>query len=112
MLFILYRTIDILKSLNSTLCHFVFNWKFVLYNSIKMSGLKERFHYMPKNVVPIMDIDFVNKTKHDLLHNDLFQRLANGEKSFVVTTNPEIVMKKRKEAEYKTSVQETDAIVS
>lgn len=111
MLFILYRTIDILKSLNSTLCHFVFNWKFVLYNSIKMSGLKERFHYMPKNVVPIMDIDFVNITKHDLLHNDLFPRLANGEKSFVVTANPEFVMKTREDAEFKAIVQAADFVV-
>lgn len=64
-----------------------------------------------KNNVSIMDINFYNTTKQDLLKNDLYPRIARGEKCFLVTANPEIVMYARDEAEYKAIVQSADFVI-
>lgn len=64
-----------------------------------------------RNEVSIMDIKFINATKADLLKNELLPRLRDGKKSFLVTANPEIVMKTREDAAYKEMVQQADYVV-
>ncbi|MFD1037161.1 WecB/TagA/CpsF family glycosyltransferase [Virgibacillus byunsanensis] len=64
-----------------------------------------------KNTVTIMDITFLNVTKKDFLYDELFPRLNRQQKSFVVTANPEIVMKAREDHGYKQAVQSADYIV-
>lgn len=68
---------------------------------------------MPKlgQTVSIMDIDFLNKTKDEFLKDCLYPRLQQGRKCFVVTANPEIVMKTREDGSYKGIVQSADYIV-
>jgi len=73
--------------------------------------VKRGFNGMKKDVVTIMDIDFYNTTKKDLLEQDLYPRLERGIKSFVVTANPEIVMHTRENAEYKRIVQSADFVI-
>lgn len=62
--------------------------------------------------VLIMDIPFFNTTKKDFLQNHLFPRLANEEKNFVVTANPEIVMQARENITYKKAVQSADYVIA
>ena len=64
-----------------------------------------------EQTVSIMDIDFLNKTKADFLEECLYYRLQQGKKCFVVTANPEIVMKAREDAGYKGIIQSADYIV-
>lgn len=64
-----------------------------------------------KKSVTIMDIPFVNATKSDFLQFALFPHLYRKEKCFVVTANPEIVMKTREDEEYKQIVQSADYVV-
>jgi len=64
-----------------------------------------------KNIVSIMDIGFINITKNDLLQSHLYPSLDNGEKTFIVTANPEIVMKTKEEASYKSMVKKADYVV-
>lgn len=60
--------------------------------------------------VTIMEIDFINTTKVDFLQNHLSPRLIQQKKSFIVTANPEIVMKTREDADYKGIVQSADYV--
>lgn len=64
-----------------------------------------------KNTVQIMDIDFVHTTKKNLLHYELFPRLNRQQKCFIVTANPEIVMRTREDEEYKRIVQHADFVI-
>lgn len=66
---------------------------------------------MNKNVVTIMDIDFYNTTKQNLLENNLFPGLDGERKCFIVTANPEIVMHTREKNEYKMIVQSADYVI-
>ncbi|HLR40993.1 MAG TPA: WecB/TagA/CpsF family glycosyltransferase [Virgibacillus sp.] len=59
----------------------------------------------------IMDIPFLNETKEGFLQNHLLPRLEKEQKTFVVTANPEIVMKTREDARYKTIVQSADYVI-
>src|SRR5699024_7319841 len=61
--------------------------------------------------VSIMDIDFLNKTKSNFLEECLYPRLQQGKKCFVVTANPEIVMKAREDTGYKEIIRTADYIV-
>ncbi len=61
--------------------------------------------------VSIMDIEFLNVTQQDFLNNHLFPRLNKREKTFVVTANPEIVMRTKEDATYKQIVQSADYVV-
>lgn len=58
-----------------------------------------------------MGIDFVNTTKKDLLHYYLYPMLNKSQKCFIVTANPEIVMKTREDASYKNMVEQADFVV-
>lgn len=61
--------------------------------------------------VNIMDIEFVNTTKETLLTKHLFPILLNQQKCFIVTANPEIVMKAQEDQNYKQTVQQAHYIV-
>lgn len=61
--------------------------------------------------VSIMDIDFINITKKDLLNNYLYRHLDKKEKCYIVTANPEIVMKTKEDYTYKQTVQKADYVV-
>ncbi|WP_010648251.1 WecB/TagA/CpsF family glycosyltransferase [Oceanobacillus massiliensis] len=61
--------------------------------------------------VKIMDISFINTTKKDLLHYHLFPKLNTGQQCFVVTANPEIVMKAREDDTYKQIIQSADYVI-
>src|SRR5690625_3261265 len=80
---------------------------------LKIYYITGRMQEMPKvgQTVSIMDIDFLNKTKGDFLEECLYPRLQQGKKCFVVTANPEIVMKAREDAGYKEIIQTADYIV-
>lgn len=58
----------------------------------------------------IMGIPFNNLTKKAFIEEELTIRLKNQQKTFVVTANPEIVMKTRQNKAYKEVVQEADYI--
>ncbi|MGM8366167.1 WecB/TagA/CpsF family glycosyltransferase [Virgibacillus sp. W0181] len=64
----------------------------------------------PKTV-SIMDIPFTNSTREELLNDKLIPAVRRGEKCFVVTANPEIVMKTREDVSYKNAVKAADYIV-
>lgn len=66
---------------------------------------------MEKDVVTVMDIDFYNTTKRDLLEQDLYPRLEREEKTFLVTANPEFVMHAQEDKEFKQIVQSADFVV-
>lgn len=61
--------------------------------------------------VSIMDIDFLNITKRNFLEEHLYLHLQQQQKCFVVTANPEIVMKAREDVLYKEMIQSADYIV-
>ncbi|WP_106496188.1 WecB/TagA/CpsF family glycosyltransferase [Lentibacillus sp. Marseille-P4043] len=63
------------------------------------------------NFVSIMGIPFVNITKEKLLQNHLFPRLIEKEKCYIVTANPEMVMRTTEDASYKKQVNAADFIV-
>ena len=62
------------------------------------------------NRVEIMDIPFINERKETLL-NQVYQAVENNDKQFIVTANPEIVMKTRADRAYKQIVQSADYVV-
>ena len=64
-----------------------------------------------QNKIKIMGIPFINKTKESILNDYLKQAVENEEKKFIVTANPEIVMKTREDSNYKKIVQSADLIV-
>ncbi|WP_164667648.1 WecB/TagA/CpsF family glycosyltransferase [Virgibacillus doumboii] len=61
--------------------------------------------------VRIMDIDFLNVTKEDFLKNHIYPVLMNEEKGYIVTGNPEIVMRTREDEKYKQAVQSADYVI-
>lgn len=65
-----------------------------------------------KESVSIMDIDFLKTTKDDFLQGKLLPKLKKEEKCFVVTANPEIVMKTREDDLYKRVVQSADYVIA
>ncbi len=73
----------------------------------------ERMQRMSKvgQTVSIMNIDFLNITKTNFLEDYLYLHLQQQQKSFVVTANPEIVMKAREDVAYKEMIQSADYIV-
>lgn len=62
--------------------------------------------------VHIMDIPFLNKTKTAFLKEELYPRIHNNEKTFIVTANPEIVMETKSDAQYKAIVQSAHYVVA
>ncbi|MGY0691318.1 WecB/TagA/CpsF family glycosyltransferase [Virgibacillus sp. FSP13] len=64
-----------------------------------------------RNTVTIMDIPFLNTTKSDFLNHYLLPGLADKHNSFVVTANPEIVMRAREDAAYKKAIQSADYVI-
>jgi N-acetylglucosaminyldiphosphoundecaprenol N-acetyl-beta-D-mannosaminyltransferase len=64
-----------------------------------------------KDFVKIMDIPFLNKTKKDALNHYIFPRLNKQQKCFIVTGNPEIVMKTREDPTYKQIVLSADYVI-
>lgn len=65
----------------------------------------------PSNVISIMDIDFINSTKEELLEKHLIPRLKREEKCYLVTANPEIVMRTNEDPAYKAMVHTADFVV-
>src|SRR5690625_2472604 len=82
-----------------------------MVNFIYFDSLAREVQIMEKNVVTIMDINFYNTTRQSLLEKDLYPRLEHGEKSFLVTANPEFVMKSREDAEFKAILQSADYVI-
>ncbi|WP_085991050.1 WecB/TagA/CpsF family glycosyltransferase [Oceanobacillus senegalensis] len=64
-----------------------------------------------ENLVTIMGIDFINVTKEDLLQHYLYPRLKREEKSFIVTANPEMVMRSKEDASFKEIMRTADFTV-
>lgn len=64
-----------------------------------------------EQTVTIMDIEFLNTTKTNFLEGHLYLHLQQERKCFVVTANPEIVMKAREDTAYKRAIQSADYIV-
>lgn len=58
-----------------------------------------------------MDIPFINLTKHDFLHKCLLPSIKQENKKFIVTANPEIVMKTKEDPSYKNAVLAADYVV-
>lgn len=63
------------------------------------------------NHVRIMDIPFINETKEEFSTNYVQKAVDNQQKKFIITANPEIVMKTRDDKSYKKIVQSADYIV-
>lgn len=61
--------------------------------------------------VSIMDVNFLNTTQKEFLEKCLFPRLKDQEKCFVVTANPEIVMKTKIDTQYKQSIKKADYVI-
>lgn len=59
----------------------------------------------------VMEIDFVNSTKDVFVEEQVVPRLDAGEKCFIVTANPEIVMEAVENPAYKQVVQGADFVV-
>ncbi|MCM3718487.1 WecB/TagA/CpsF family glycosyltransferase [Fictibacillus phosphorivorans] len=64
-----------------------------------------------KKTVRILGVDFVNSTLFEFL-NTLSGHLEREEKTFVVTANPEIVMKVREDANYRAVVEKADYVTA
>lgn len=65
---------------------------------------------MNKKTVNILDIPFIQTTKH-LLLQEILQMIKNREKRFIVTANPEIVMHAKKDPKYKEVIQSADFVI-
>jgi N-acetylglucosaminyldiphosphoundecaprenol N-acetyl-beta-D-mannosaminyltransferase len=61
--------------------------------------------------VSIMDINFINTTKDNLLNHHIYPALTNNKKRFIVTANPEIVMRARANVAYKRNILRADYII-
>lgn len=61
--------------------------------------------------VPIMDVDFINLSQKDFLSDHIQPLLMNQEKCYIVTANPEIVMKIREDRGYQEMVKQATYIV-
>jgi len=62
------------------------------------------------NRVRIMDIPFINEERGILLQN-IKKAVKKNQKKFIVTANPEIVMKTRRDKTYKKIIQSADYVV-
>ncbi len=60
----------------------------------------------------IMDISFLNVTKDEILNNHLYKDLLEGNKKFIVTANPEIVMESRNDEYYKNCILSADYVIA
>ncbi|WP_430790338.1 WecB/TagA/CpsF family glycosyltransferase [Virgibacillus flavescens] len=65
---------------------------------------------MNKNV-SIMDVSFLNTTQREFLDSYIFPALKRQERCFVVTANPEIVMKTREDQDYKKAINKADYVI-
>ncbi|TVT28895.1 WecB/TagA/CpsF family glycosyltransferase [Salinicoccus cyprini] len=61
--------------------------------------------------VRVMDIDFTSTTMDLFLSNAVYPRLAQSQKCFIVTANPEIVIATRHNARFKETVQSADYVL-
>nr|WP_147534193.1 WecB/TagA/CpsF family glycosyltransferase [Bacillus marasmi] len=66
---------------------------------------------MTGNKVKILNVDFQNTTR-ELLLNELTERITKGDKTFVVTANPEIVMYANSDPEYLSIVNKSDYTIA
>jgi N-acetylglucosaminyldiphosphoundecaprenol N-acetyl-beta-D-mannosaminyltransferase len=66
---------------------------------------------MQKESIDILNIPFVNKTKDDIVHDLYNQYLKEEKKAFIVTANPEIVMRARTDTDYLYTLSKADYIV-
>ncbi|AKG73444.1 WecB/TagA/CpsF family glycosyltransferase [Salinicoccus halodurans] len=62
--------------------------------------------------VTVMDIDFFNTSMNAFLKHIVYPDLANGNKCFIVTANPEIVIETRDHPEFKKVVQSADYVLA
>lgn len=78
-----------------------------------MNNDKERMLVMSEasQTVSIMGIEFLNITKRSFLEDRLYPHIKQQQKCFVVTANPEIVMKTREDVTYKKIIQSADYVV-
>ncbi|WP_066258911.1 WecB/TagA/CpsF family glycosyltransferase [Neobacillus drentensis] len=65
---------------------------------------------MKTNLVPVLDINFVNKRFNQVVEM-LFLDIRSNRKSFIVTANPEIVMYAHEHPDYKKIIQSADMVV-
>ena len=65
---------------------------------------------MKTNLVPVLDINFVNKRFNQVVEM-LFLDIKSNRKSFIVTANPEIVMYAHEHPDYKKIIQSADMVV-
>src|SRR5699024_5948197 len=61
--------------------------------------------------IKIMDIPFINETKEEFLTNYVQKAVEKHQKQFIITANPEIVMKTKDDKAYKKIVQSADYVV-
>lgn len=61
--------------------------------------------------VKIMNIPFINETKEEFLINYVQKAVDKHQKKFIITANPEIVMKTKDDKAYKKIVQSADYVV-
>ncbi|MCP8617486.1 WecB/TagA/CpsF family glycosyltransferase [Salirhabdus salicampi] len=59
----------------------------------------------------IMGIPFVKNNREELLQQSIYPRLREGEKQFIVTANPEIVMRANEDPSYKERIQQADYVL-
>lgn len=62
--------------------------------------------------VKVMDIDFFNTSMNAFLKHIVYPDLANGNRSFIVTANPEFVIETRDHPEFKKVVQSADYVLA
>lgn len=75
--------------------------------------LKGRWQMADKmKTVSIMDIDFLSITKEELMRDLIIPKLEKREKCFIVTANPEIVMKTRQNKQYREYVRSADYTIA
>lgn len=65
---------------------------------------------MKKNVVYIEDIPFYSSTMKDFIHIEIKKRIDEGQKTFIVTANPEIVEYARSHDDYCSIILQADYI--
>ncbi|WP_246569733.1 WecB/TagA/CpsF family glycosyltransferase [Lentibacillus saliphilus] len=58
-----------------------------------------------------MNIHFLNTTKAKFITDFIFPRLESNEKCFIVTANPEIVMKAQEDSSYMDVIQSADYVI-
>lgn len=66
---------------------------------------------MLTNKINIFNVNFEKATKRDIL-NTLEERINQGQKTFLVTANPEIVMYAKQDQEYREIVSKADFVIA